>query len=112
MYLIKLLAVAERFSEIELDNSNGTFTAPELLNENLPGLFGLVIKWHFYIAIGISLIFIIISGIKMTTSSGDPQKFSEGINAFKSTLIGVAVVLGFLVIINLFLGLVGFNELL
>lgn len=83
----------------------------ELLNiTNLGELFGLLFVLFFRLGIALALLFVIISGIKFVTSSGDAQKFEEAKNSLVNTIIGALIIICFLVIINMVLNLLGIGN--
>lgn len=68
------------------------------------GIFGSVTNVLLFILGGIAVIVIIVGGILMITSAGDPGKFAKGRNGVIYALIGLVVAISAYVIINFVLG--------
>lgn len=69
--------------------------------------------WNLFFVLGISLgiIFVIVSGIKFATSSGDPQKFEEAKKTLIFAILGILIVLTFTSIFNLVLLITGSDKI-
>lgn len=48
--------------------------------------------WLVTLSIPISIIVIIIAGVRMFTAGGNPQKFKQGMDMLKYAIIGLAVI--------------------
>lgn len=64
-------------------------------------LFIIITNIVFQIGLALGLLFIIVGGVKMVTSAGDPQKFAEGRQTIMWAIIGLIVVIGYKVILSI-----------
>ncbi len=74
-----------------------------LAAEDLTELIGTIQTWLFYLAIPIAVIMIVVSGIIMMASGGDPGKFGQAKKMLLWSVVGLAVILigeGFLALIE------------
>ena len=74
---------------------------------NLSDLFNLLINTAFILGLAGALIFVIISGIKYTTSSGDPNKAQEARGTLTNAIIGAIIIVSFMALANIVLALIG-----
>lgn len=71
------------------------------------GILGAAINLVFYVGVAISLIFMIVGGIKYATSGGDVKNAGAARNTITSAAIGFVVVVGFRFIIEIIVRLLG-----
>lgn len=80
---------------------------PPAGHANVGALATVVVQVLIAVAGILSFIFIIISGIKIVTSGGDPKKLASAQATILYAIIGVIVAILALVIINLVQGFIG-----
>ncbi len=74
---------------------------------SLSDLFGVLWNLFFGIGLALSLIFVIVSGIKFVTSAGNPDKFDEAKQSLIYSIIAAIVIISFKVLPNLVLNIIG-----
>jgi len=79
------------------------FAGCKTINETLYAL----INTANALAVLLAVLFLAVGGIKYITSSGNKEKATEAKTLLTQVLIGLAVVLGINIIINIFTGLIG-----
>ncbi len=80
----------------------------ELTNiKSMSDAVGFAITLIFNVGLSIAIIFVIVGGIKLVTSSGDEGKFAEGRQTVQNAIIGIIVIIAFRVIVNFVLTLFG-----
>jgi hypothetical protein len=104
---------------MEESTNTNSFSNVSLVNDQMgkltnittyKDLFILGLNLVFYVGIVTAMLFVIIAGIKIITSSGDQQKLEEGKNTLINALIGVVIVVGYRVILGVVLKLLGSQE--
>jgi hypothetical protein len=78
--------------------------------DSLSSIILFAINTVFIIGLALSLIFVIIGGIKYITSQGDEGKAGEARTTITNAVIGAVVIIGFRVILGLVLSVLGWNE--
>lgn len=96
------------FSGVKLDNNLGEL---QFASNSFNGFLVFAINVVYTLGIGVSIIFVIVGGIKMITSNGDPQKMSEGRNAVMYAVIGFVVIIGFRVILAVIFNILGIQSI-
>lgn len=96
------------FSGVKLDNNLGEL---QTASNSFNGFLVFAINLVYTAGIGISILFVIIGGIKMITSNGDPQKMSEGRNTVMYAIIGFVVIIGFRVILTVIFNVLGLQSI-
>lgn len=76
----------------------------------LPNLLQNIITWLLVFAGIVALFFIIFSGIKFITSSGDPKQVEGARHTLTYAIIGLLVVLLSYFIVNTIFGITGFSR--
>jgi len=76
-------------------------------NADLGGVVQLIVNLVLFLGLVAALIFLIIGGIKWIMSGGDKTATENAKNAVTSALIGLAVVVGAFVLINIVLSFFG-----
>lgn len=75
----------------------------------IPILFSRIIYWLFVLSGVVALFFIIYSGIKLITSSGDPKRVEEAKKTLLWAIIGLVVIFLSFMIVNLVADFTGVN---
>ena len=99
------LRVAHAGTATDLPDTGGTSTVFGSLSAFVTFIINLV----FGVGISISLVFLIVCGIKYAMSSGDQSKAEEARNCITNAIIGAVVIIAFRLLINLALNLFGFK---
>jgi hypothetical protein len=76
---------------------NTTFpNEPLIANQfrDVKGILGAILNVVFYVGIAMTIIFLIIGGIRYTTSGGDETKIAAARGAVTNAIIGFVVVIG------------------
>ena len=79
-------------------------------NITLAGLAVNIVNLILFVAFALALIFLIVGGIKWIISGGDKAQTEAARNGVTSALIGLAVVVGAYVLINVVLRFLGLTE--
>lgn len=77
--------------------------------DSLSSIMYFVINLVFVVGLGLALIFVIIGGIKYITSQGDEGKAAEARNTITNAVIGAVVIVGFRIILQLVLNVLGWQ---
>ena len=101
------LQIVKAGTAITLPSTGGTSAA----FGSLSAFVTFVINLVFGVGIAISLVFLIVCGIKYSMSSGDQTKAEEARNCITNAIIGAVVIIAFRLLINLALNLFGFGKL-
>ncbi len=100
----------------QLQLPNGTLAAPtgiQHLQGDLPDtgkkVFQTGIDLLFYLAAFLAVVMVVISGIQWITSGGDPGKIASAKRRLLYSIIGLIVVAGAFLILNVLTGILGKN---
>ena len=77
---------------------------------SLSDIMFFAINLVFAVGLGLALIFVIVGGIKYITSQGDEGKATEARNTITNAVIGAVVIIGFRVILQIVLNLLGWKD--
>jgi hypothetical protein len=78
--------------------------------DSLASVLTFAINTVFIIGLSLSLLFVIVGGIKYVTSSGDEGKATEARNTITNAVIGAVVIIGFRVILAIVTNLLGWTD--
>lgn len=77
---------------------------------SLAEILTFTINLVFIIGLALALLFVVIGGIKYVVSSGDEGKATEARNTITNAVIGAVVIIGFRVIFQVVLNLLGWSN--
>lgn len=78
---------------------------------SLCGILNLAITVVFWIGVGLSIVFIVLGGIKYMSSQGDPKATDAARKTLTNAIIGFVIVVGALAIRKLAATLLGIDDL-
>lgn len=99
MSRLTLLANAFTFKANEIGLPTGT--------QNIGDAFSNVTGLLIYLIGGLSVIFIIVGGLQMVLSNGDPKRFAQGRETVIYAAVGVAIAIASFGIVTLISGKIG-----
>ena len=93
-------------------NFGETGPSNELANryQSLGNILGVALNIVFWVGVVISLIFVIMGGIKYATSGGDKVAAQEGKQTVTNAIIGFIVVIGFRALVEIVGRIIGVNN--
>lgn len=100
-------AASNSFSSTKLEGDLGKLKGIQTFGD-----FFVILTNILYVSgIALSMLFVIIGGIKIVTSTGNEQKLVEGRNTVMFSVLGLICVLGFRIIVNFILSIFGFASI-
>lgn len=86
-----------------LSNTNSNILCTANINNTLPGVINILL----FVAFVAALVFLIYGGIRWIISGGDKEGTAKAKGTVTAALIGLAIVLGSWILVNIVLGLFG-----
>ena len=81
------------------DNPLGNFPGENLSAQDVTGIVIGFACWLSRAAMTLTIIFVVLSGLKFMSAGGDPKKYQSAKDNFKTVLLGILVIFGVYVII-------------
>jgi type IV secretion system pilin len=111
--LVPQFARADGCDEIDKSQKTYDYTLPNVPRYCEPGIVvQRVLNIAFTLIGGVSLLFVVIGGLRYTTSGGNEERAAQGRKTVLYALVGLAVVLLALAIVNIVIDLVLYGKTL
>ena len=99
--LIVILTVLFSFGQVALaaENPLGNFPGEDLEAGDITRIVVGLSCWLTRVAFTLTIIFVIIAGLRFVAAQGNPSKYQEAVKNFQTVLLGILVIYGAYVII-------------